>query len=144
MKFLSYLLSTFNYNKLFLDLRDRKFYHEQLLKNKESVTFKKYNIFINWYKHMCVLISLNEDEQYLSQRNEYMEDSIFYDKLNEINGFITNRMLCGDILIPYTRKIPNSWSYTIVYKPAYRVISFSWILRNISFYALLITLIICL
>lgn len=133
--FIDYILSTFNYKGVIRDYRNYKFIKEQIKENENHRIFKKYDIFINWWNHLCILISLNKDEIEMTEGQPILEDGIFYDKLNELNNFITNVMLLGDLLVPYVKKILGTYSYKLVYKPYFNVYSIWWVLRNIIFYS---------
>jgi len=132
-------MNIFKYKTALQDIKNKQFIIEQIEAHKDTAFFKNNEIFINKYKQLCILISLNNDEQELTNGSTVIEDSIFYDKLNKINNYITNRMLLGDLLYPVVKKIPNSYSYAVKYKHFYNVYSKWWVFKNIIFYLSILT-----
>jgi hypothetical protein len=139
--FKKYILSTLNYSGLYRDYKNRIYIKEQYETHKDTSFFKSNDIFINWYNHMCILVSLSKEDIELTEGEDLLEDGVFYDKLNVINTYITNRMLLGDLLVPYVKRIPNTYSYKLIYKQYCEVFSIWFVLRNIIFYTSLIYLI---
>jgi len=108
------------------DIENYQFTKEQIEKHQNDLEFKRYDIFVNWWKELCIIISLTKDEIEIVQNtktNDDLEDAFFYQHLNKINNYITNKMLLGDIFIPYVQKIPNSYSYKLKYKILWNFIS---------------------
>ena len=130
-------IDTFRYFTAYRDYQNYKFIKEQIILHKDSTFFKKYDIFVNWWNELCILISLSREEIEISENKEVLEDGIFYDKLNEINGYVTNRMLLGDVLVPHVKRIPDSYSYVLKYKPYFNVLSKWWFIRNTLYICLL-------
>lgn len=102
-------------------------------------------MFLNWWNHICVLVNLTKDEIEQTNGNSEIEDFFFYNRMTEINTYLTDRLLIGDIMIPYVKKVENTYSYKLVYKPFLSVLSKWWVVRNIIFYSSVITIaILCL
>lgn len=136
---MKWFTNIFRYKNVKRDLHNKTFIKDQIKEHRDKHLFRRYDVFVNRWHHLCMVISLDKDEQEIANGNLSIEDAIFYDKLNVMNSYITNRMLLGDLMVPYIKKIENSYSYKVVYKPAYEVYSIWWIVKNILFYGAVIT-----
>jgi len=136
---MKWFTNIFRYKVAKRDLHNKTFIKDQIKEHQDKHMFRRYDVFVNRWNHLCMIISLTPDEREISNGNLSLEDAIFYDKLNVMNSYITNRMLLGDLMIPYIKKIENSYSYKVVYKPVYEVYSVWWIIKNILFYSILLT-----
>lgn len=136
---MKWFTNIFRYKVVKRDLHNKTFIKDQIKEHQDKHMFRRYDVFANRWNHLCMIISLTSDEREISNGNLSLEDAIFYDKLNVMNSYITNRMLLGDLMIPYIKKIENSYSYKVVYKPVYEVYSVWWIVKNILFYSILLT-----
>jgi len=140
-QFIQYIVDTFRYKAAINDINNLHFIKSQVHEHKNDPTYKKYNMFFNRWKQLCVLFSLSKDEQEFAGNSIDLEDKIFLDHLDIMIKYIVSKLLLGDLFIPYTQKLEGTYSYKIKFKPVLDVYSIHWIIRNIIFYIGIIFLI---